>query len=125
MNPLHSRPSGSIDILPLDALSAMRAGSPAIDVREPGEFAAAAIPGTINIPLGQLQQHGVDALRAAGIDVDSPVSLVMVCRSGARSGTACQLLRGSLGGRARNLGGGVIAWQSAGLPLTPGGHGRV
>ncbi|WP_159015784.1 rhodanese-like domain-containing protein [Cognatiluteimonas profundi] len=125
MNPSHSWLSDSIDVPPRDALSAIKAGATAIDVREPAEFAAAAIPGAINVPLGRIQQQGADALRLAGIDVDSAMSVVMVCRSGARSGIACQHLLDSLDGRARNLAGGVIAWQSAGFPLTPGGRGQI
>jgi adenylyltransferase/sulfurtransferase len=125
MNQANIRLSASIDIAPLDALAAIQAGAPAIDVREPQEFAAAAIPGSINIPLGRIQQQGVDALRMAGVAVDHTTPLVMVCRSGARSGVACQHLSGSVDGHARNLAGGVIAWQSAGLPLTPGGEGRL
>jgi rhodanese-related sulfurtransferase len=125
MNPLRPPSSPSIDRRPLEVMSAIKAGAVAIDVREPAEFAAAAIPGAINVPLGRIQQHGLDALRQAGIDVDADIPLVMVCRSGARSGVACQQLSGPVGGRTSNLAGGVIAWQMAGLPLTPGGLGRI
>ena len=121
MNTLKSLLFGSgHDLSPDQALSAINTGAPVIDVREPQEFAAGAIEGAINVPLGRIQQQGLDALRDAGIDTDA-ATLVMVCRSGARSGSACLALRGALGERARNLAGGVMAWSSAGLPLSPGG----
>lgn len=104
------------------AAAAIDSGAPLVDVREPDEFANGAIPGAVNVPLGQIRTHGVDALRSAGIDVDAAI-IVLVCRSGARSGSACADLREALGGRTRNLSGGVLAWQSRGLPLTPGGRG--
>ncbi len=123
MNFLRSMLAGgsSQDFDATAAAAAIDAGAPVVDVREPDEFANAAIPGSVNVPLGRIQMHGVDALRSAGIDVDAPV-LVLACRSGARSGNACLVLRGALGERARNLSGGVLAWNSRGLPLTPGGR---
>ena len=71
------------------------------------------------MPLGRIQMQGVEALRNAGINVDAPV-IVLTCRSGARSGNACVVLSDALGGRGRNLSGGMLAWNSRGLPLTPG-----
>ena len=109
------------DLGPDDAMSAIHAGALVIDVREPQEFAAGAIAGAINVPLGQIQRQGLAALHTAGVDVDAPTFL-LVCRSGARSGSACLALRGALGERAKNLAGGVMAWDSQGRPLTPGGR---
>jgi len=109
------------DLGPDDAMSAINAGALVIDVREPQEFAAGAIAGAINVPLGQIQRQGLAALHTAGVDVDAPTFL-LVCRSGARSGSACLALRGALGERAKNLAGGVMAWDSQGRPLTPGGR---
>ena len=109
------------DLNPDEAVSAINAGAPVIDVREPQEFAGGAIAGAINVPLGRIQQQGLAALRNAGINTDAP-TLLLVCRSGARSGSACLRLREALGDRAKNLAGGVMAWGSRGLPLTPGGR---
>ncbi len=117
---LGQRAGDGHDLDPHAAVRLMDGGAPVVDVREPGEFASGAIPGSVNVPLGQVQARGIEALKAAGIDVDAP-ALVVVCRSGARSGRACLALRGALGERARNLAGGVVAWGSRGLPLTPGG----
>ena len=109
------------DVSPDEALRAINAGAPVIDVREPGEFTAGAIAGAVNVPLGRIQQQGLAALRDAGIDTDA-ATLVLVCRSGARSGSACLELRQALGARASNLAGGVMAWGARGLPSTPGGR---
>jgi rhodanese-related sulfurtransferase len=102
-------------------VSAINAGATVIDVREPQEFSDGAIAGAINVPLGRIQQQGLAALRNAGVDTDA-ATLLLVCRSGARSGSACLSLRAALGDRAKNLAGGVMAWGSRGLPLTPGGR---
>lgn len=110
-----------LEVGPDEAVSAMNAGAQVVDIREPNEFASGAILGAVNVPLGKIQQHGVAALRNAGID-DAAPAILMVCRSGARSGSACLILRDSLGERVRNLSGGVMAWGSRGLPLTPSGR---
>jgi rhodanese-related sulfurtransferase len=110
------------DVRVHEATVIIRSGAPVIDVREPDEFAAGAIAGSINVPLGEVQQLGAGALSKAGIDVEAAL-LLMVCRSGNRSGLACSALRRELGDRTRNLAGGVIAWQANGLPLVP--HGKA
>lgn len=110
-----------LDLSPQEAVSAINAGATVIDVREPQEFAEGAIAGAINVPLGSIRNQGLAALRNAGVDTDA-ATLLLVCRSGARSGSACLSLREALGDRAKNLAGGVMAWGSRGLPLTPGGR---
>lgn len=72
-----------------------------IDVREPGEFAAGHIPGARLIPLGNIIE------RMAELPRDR--ELIMVCRSGNRSGTATELLA-ARGYQAVNMAGGMIAW---------------
>ena len=66
----------------LDALKA--AGAQIVDVRTPEEFAQGHVPGSLNIPLDQLQA------RLAEIDRDGPV--LLCCASGGRSGMARQFL---------------------------------
>lgn len=112
--------SAQPDVSPAQAQALIAQGAPAVDVREPNEFAAGAIQGSINVPLGAIQQRGGAALTEVGIDLSSP-NIVLVCRSGNRSGQACAALRGALGERGHNLAGGVIAWANQGLPLSPGG----
>ncbi|MEN9934617.1 MAG: hypothetical protein RLZZ387_1196 [Chloroflexota bacterium] len=79
-----------------------------LDVREPDEFAEARIAGATLIPLGQL------AVRAGEIPLDRPV--IAVCRSGARSGVATDMLRKAGHPSVVNMGGGMIAWVRTGLP---------
>ena len=95
----------------------LAAGSTTVlDVRTPGEFAAAAIPGSQLLPLDQLDQHA-DTL-AAGLS--TPVTLV--CRSGQRSSEAHQRLTAAGATDLTVLDGGLTAWQAAGQPVdnTPG-----
>lgn len=73
-----------------------------IDVREPHEFAAGHLAGTLNIPLGMLE--------ARLPEVPAGAHPVFVCRSGVRSLTACGIAahRGLAG--FANLEGGLLAW---------------
>ncbi len=85
-----------------------------LDVRERDEWAAGHAPGTIHIPLGDLDPAALPAAR--------PV--IAICRSGARSGRATALLAAA-GLQVRNMSGGMNAWHAAGLPVvrddgTPG-----
>lgn len=89
-----------------------------LDVRTPAEFDRTRIPGSYNIPLGELAAHA-KALTA----IKAPV--VLVCRSGARARTADAMLRQAGMRRVHVLEGGVLAWRAAGLqvegqPLTAG-----
>jgi rhodanese-related sulfurtransferase len=61
------------------------------------------------IPLGQL------AARQGELPRDR--ELIMVCRSGNRSGTAAAQLRRAGFAPVRNMAGGMIAWARAGLPV--------
>ncbi len=74
-----------------------------LDVREPEEVAEWAIPGAVNIPMGQL------ARRAAEIPRDEQV--VVVCASGGRSARATSELAGT-GLDAYDLRGGMAAWAT-------------
>ena len=78
-----------------------------VDVREPMEFVGASIPGSTNIPLGQI---GKVALPEA--------PLVLVCQSGARSERGVATLRSlGQGESLADLEGGLLAWEAARLPL--------
>lgn len=74
-----------------------------IDVREDEEVAAGIIPGAKHIPLGQLpDRHG---------EIERTDEIVLVCRSGNRSGRACDYLN-SLGfAGLKNMSGGMLAWE--------------
>jgi rhodanese-related sulfurtransferase len=81
-----------------------------VDVREPYEYEAGHIEGAIHIPLEQLtaRPEGIDASRC----------VAFYCRVGARSLLAAHGLRAA-GYCAHNMAGGLVAWHSSGLSLSP------
>ena len=77
-----------------------------LDVRTPAEFQQGFIPEATNIDiyLGQKFVEEVEKL-------DKTKNYYVYCRSGARSGQACNIMN-SLGiEKASNLQGGIMAWQ--------------
>ena len=84
-----------------------------LDVRQPEEFKEAHIAGANLIPLGELSGR-------LG-ELPSDQEIIVVCRSGSRSGMAVRQLR-SAGYQALNLRGGLIGWNRNGLPLRSGGR---
>lgn len=82
-----------------------------LDVREEKEFNAGHILNAKLVPLGKIADHMAELERYR----ERPI--VVVCRSGQRSASACLLLSKQGFGQAYNLEGGVLAWQKAGLPL--------
>ena len=95
----------------------LAAGTGAVlDVRTPGEHAAAAIPGSQLLPLDRLDEHA-DAL-ASGLCTH----VTLVCRSGQRAAQAHERLTAAGAGNLTVLEGGRNAWQAAGQPVdsTPG-----
>jgi rhodanese-related sulfurtransferase len=82
-----------------------------IDVREADEFYGplGTIVGAELIPLASVGEH---AARLAGGE-----PLLLVCRSGRRSASACETLRELGIEDVTNLAGGMLAWGEAGLPV--------
>jgi rhodanese-related sulfurtransferase len=76
-----------------------------LDVREPSEREAGAIPGSVGIPLGQLPGR-LDEL-------DRSRTVVVHCKSGYRSSIAASLLQRSGFREVGNLTGGFDAWKAA------------
>ncbi len=78
-----------------------------IDVREPQEWGMQHLEGVRKISLGNLpaQVQDLEALK------DQEV--VMICRSGGRSGRACMFLAEQGFSNVRNLSGGMLAWKTA------------
>jgi rhodanese-related sulfurtransferase len=83
-------------------------GAAILDVREQDEWQAGHIPGALHIPLGQL---------TARVGELPPGEVVVVCRSGGRSGQAVAWLNES-GFETVNLDGGMQSWSAAGRPMT-------
>ncbi|MFV0309651.1 MAG: rhodanese-like domain-containing protein [Desertimonas sp.] len=100
-------PRPSLDVV--EAAERITAGVVVIDVRQPDEYADGHIEGAALIPLGELPD------RLAEVPIGEAV--IVVCRSGNRSGAATDLLVGA-GRGAWNLAGGMIAWSAADLPTT-------
>lgn len=98
----------SSDVSVGEAHQRQQGGAVLLDVREPYEFISGHAPGALNIPLGQLATHH------GKLDPDREV--LVICASGSRSAVAVQLLRRAGCSSARNVSGGMLAWQSAGLP---------
>jgi len=82
-----------------------------VDVREPVEYQGALgrIPGAVLIPLGQVAE------RAGELDPSRPT--VVVCRAGARSARAVQILGEKGFTRIANLQGGMVRWLAEGHPV--------
>ena len=83
-----------------------------IDVREPSEFVGELghIENASLVPLGTVEN--------ASADWNKKDVLLMICRSGRRSGRATKALREAGFKAATNLTGGMIAWNKAGYPVT-------
>ena len=108
-----SRLTGSKSLTPAAAAAGAADGSLVlVDVRDAGEFRAGHAPDARHIPLAHL---------AAGLDrlsrENRPVAFI--CRSGARSARATRQARAA-GIDARNVRGGMIAWDRAGLHTRTG-----
>jgi rhodanese-related sulfurtransferase len=79
-----------------------------LDVRTPGEFDSAHIPGAYNVPLDLLREHRAELL--AHLDDQ----IILVCRSGAR---ATQAFTDIGLPNVKILEGGMLAWQAADAPV--------
>lgn len=82
-----------------------------LDVREPPEVAAAAVPGSLHIPMAQVP------LRLA--DLDPGRETVILCRSGARSYQVAMFLKQQGFSRVANLSGGILRWKRDVDPSLP------
>ena len=82
-----------------------------LDVREPNEYDSGHVLNSKLVPLGKLKE------RMGELEKFKEQPIVVVCRSGNRSGTACYLLGRKGFSQAYNLAGGVQAWQKNNLPL--------
>ncbi|GGC00474.1 MBL fold metallo-hydrolase [Pseudoduganella buxea] len=108
--PLTLRFSGVWEIEPM-ALLEHAVDAQIVDVREAPEFIdrLGHLPGARLVPLSQLPQY------LPQLDRERPV--IAVCRSGVRSAQACVLLAKAGFGQVANLAGGMLRWNSEGLPV--------
>lgn len=94
----------SKDILPQQVKQRLAKGEQLriIDVREPEEWESGHIPGSKLIPLGLIGQRHKD--------LDRSKEYILVCRSGNRSGIACEFLE-ERGYKVANMSGGMLRWD--------------
>ncbi|MFP4063093.1 MAG: rhodanese-like domain-containing protein [Halochromatium sp.] len=83
-----------------------------IDVRPAADFAKGHIINAVNVPINGFKKQTGALTRFK----DGPV--IVNCRSGSQSQAACHLLRKAGFNEVYNLRGGILAWESANLPLT-------
>ncbi len=102
-------------ISPSGAIQIMNEGkSLLIDVREDNEIKDAAIADCKHIPLGTV------AGRLNEIEKYKDKDIIVYCRSGHRSASACRTLTNNGFEKIYNLKGGIMAWQDAQLPTVRG-----
>lgn len=100
------------EISPTEASRMMSHEEPLLlDVREINEYREGHLRDAKHIPLGQLGGK-IDQLKSWK---DKPV--IIYCRTGNRSGVACNLLAKQGFTRLYNLAGGIMAWTHDGLPV--------
>ena len=83
-----------------------------VDVRPMADFSQGHIISAINIPINGFKNQ-MDQLKK---HKDKPI--IVSCRSGAQSVQACRELRNAGFEEVYNLKGGILAWQSANLPIS-------
>jgi rhodanese-related sulfurtransferase len=83
-----------------------------LDTREDNEYREGHIVNARHIPLSKL------AARADELNKFKHRPIIAYCRSGNRSSTACAILKKAGYEEVYNLGGGILAWQNADLPVT-------
>lgn len=109
---LATDPGGKNAVDPLAATAMINHEDAVIlDVRSMAEFKDGHIVNAVNIPLNGLGNN----LKQIEKHRDKPV--VIVCRSGSRSGSACGVLRKNGFENVKNLRGGMLAWENSSLPV--------
>ncbi|HEX5741191.1 MAG TPA: rhodanese-like domain-containing protein [Pilimelia sp.] len=97
------------DVIPGVTAAAVSDDDYLLDVREPDEWAAGHAPGAHHLPMMEVPA------RLAEVPRDRPV--VVVCRSGNRSGQVIAYLQGHGFTNLRNLDGGMHAWAQERRPM--------
>jgi len=85
-----------------------------LDTREVNEFSAGHIINALHIPAGRVDKD------ISRLEKFKDRQIIVACRSGSRSASACRQLKKLGFENVYNLQGGVMAWQSANLPLVRG-----
>lgn len=102
---------GSVD--PSEAVNLInRQDAVVVDVRSPVDFNKGHIVHALNIPMNEITKQMPVLERHKG----QPI--IMNCDSGSRSATTCGQLRKLGFTQVYNLRGGILAWESAHLPIS-------
>ena len=83
-----------------------------LDIREDREYKGGHIPEAIHIPLSQLSD------RVSELDKYKKCPVIAYCRSGNRSNSAGGVLKKNGFEKVYNLGGGIVSWEKASLPVS-------
>jgi rhodanese-related sulfurtransferase len=111
-------PPAVAEVDPAEALRLASAGAHLLDVREDDEWQAGHAPEAVHVAMGSVSER-ID-------EVPTDRTVVCICRVGGRSGAVAGALA-QAGYDVRNLAGGMLAWEAAGLPVVAdgGGTGRI
>lgn len=105
-------PGGKFNIGPVEATAKINHHEAlVVDVRSMAEFKDGHILNAENIPLNGLS----NSLKKLEKNKSKPI--IAVCKSGSRSAAACRSLRKAGFEQVFNLRGGMMAWESANLPV--------
>ena len=83
-----------------------------LDVREASETAAGKITKAVQIPVGALKT------RIGELEKHKNKTVLVYCKTGARSGVACKELSQAGFDKVYSLNGGLLSWQEANLPIS-------
>jgi len=86
-----------------------RNGALLLDVRGAGEYGAGHIPGSLNVPVAELEAR-LD-------EIPRRQPLIVHCQTGARAAIAVSLLRAGGFNDVRFFRGGFAEWRTAGRPV--------
>ncbi len=92
-----------------------------VDIREPQEREAGAIPGSISAPRGMLEFYADPSLPYHKAELDPERRIILHCASGGRSALGAATLKEMCYTNVAHLDGGIKAWQEAGKPVEPAG----
>ena len=98
-------------VSPAEAAALQQAGALLLDVREPEELLAGAVPDALNLPKGDLEREARERIP------DRDRTLLVMCQAGLRSVVAADRLE-RLGFRdVRSIEGGYQRWSAEGFPV--------
>lgn len=112
------------DLTSSEARTYLDRGSRFLDVRTPAEFAQGHVPGALNVPLhlpdGEGMAPNPEFKELALLVLRDCSSVVVGCRSGARSRIACELIESEYRGELLHLACGFEGKRDAFGRLSPG-----